>query len=191
MVFSCMRRPLDGSTGLASVIAVLVVLTVCTNLRLTGAPVGVGEAGLLAVMTCVFLFRRRTLLATGRRFRPVVAFFGAYLLIVLLAGVLSYMHHRLSTAAAHDVFAFVFASFVGFMVLVLASGDRLMAGALVKALPVSALMATLLAFASHAVTRAIAITARVERWAKAGTGVVFLVIGVYYMRLYTFSPASF
>lgn len=147
MVFSCLRRPFDGSTGLASVIAVLVVLTVCTNLRLAGAPVGVGEAGLLAVMTCVFLFRRRTLLATGRRFRPVLAFFGAYLGIVLAAGLLSYMHHRLSTAAAHDVFAFVFASFVGFMVLVLASGDRLMAGALVKALPVSALMVTLLAFA--------------------------------------------
>lgn len=51
--------------------------------------------------------------------------------------------------------------------------------------------ATLLAFASHWVTRALAVTASVERWAKIITGIVFVVIGVYYMWLYTFTPASF
>jgi cytochrome c biogenesis protein CcdA len=51
--------------------------------------------------------------------------------------------------------------------------------------------ATLLAFASHWVTRAMAVTASVERWAKAITGVVFLVIGIYYIWMYTFSPATF
>lgn len=51
--------------------------------------------------------------------------------------------------------------------------------------------ATLLAFASHWVTKALAVTASVERWAKAITGILFLVIGVYYIWTYTFSPASF
>ncbi len=51
--------------------------------------------------------------------------------------------------------------------------------------------ATLLAFASNWVTRAMAVTASVERWAKAITGVVFLVIGIYYIWMYTFSPATF
>ena len=51
--------------------------------------------------------------------------------------------------------------------------------------------ATLLAFASHWVTKALAVTASVERWARAITGILFLVIGVYYIWTYTFSPASF
>ncbi|RPI21390.1 MAG: sulfite exporter TauE/SafE family protein [Acidobacteria bacterium] len=51
--------------------------------------------------------------------------------------------------------------------------------------------ATLLAFASHWVTKAMAVTASVERWAKAITGVVFLMIGIYYIWMYTFSPATF
>lgn len=51
--------------------------------------------------------------------------------------------------------------------------------------------ATLLAFASHWVSRAMAVTASVERWAKAVTGVVFLAIGGYYIWMYTFSPATF
>jgi len=36
-----------------------------------------------------------------------------------------------------------------------------------------------------------AVTASVERWAKAITGILFLVIDVYYIWMYTFSPASF
>jgi len=36
-----------------------------------------------------------------------------------------------------------------------------------------------------------AVTASVERWAKAITGIVFLVIGAYYIWMYTFSPATF
>lgn len=51
--------------------------------------------------------------------------------------------------------------------------------------------ATMLAFASHWVTKAMAVTASVERWAKAITGILFLVIGVYYIWMYTFSPATF
>ncbi len=51
--------------------------------------------------------------------------------------------------------------------------------------------AILLAFASHWITKAMAVTASVERCAKVLTGVVFLVIGVYYMWWYTFSPAAF
>jgi cytochrome c biogenesis protein CcdA len=50
---------------------------------------------------------------------------------------------------------------------------------------------TLLAFASHWLTKAMKVTATVERWAKAITGVVFLVIGIYYIWMYTFSPATF
>jgi cadmium resistance protein CadD (predicted permease) len=41
------------------------------------------------------------------------------------------------------------------------------------------------------VTEAMQVTATVERWPKAITGVVFLVIGIYYMWMYTFSPATF
>ncbi len=51
--------------------------------------------------------------------------------------------------------------------------------------------ATMLAFASHWVTKALAVTASVERWAKAITGILFLVIGVYYIWMYTFSSATF
>jgi cytochrome c-type biogenesis protein len=51
--------------------------------------------------------------------------------------------------------------------------------------------ATVLAFASHWLTRAMQVTATVERWAKATTGIVFVVIGIYYMWMYTFSPATF
>jgi len=51
--------------------------------------------------------------------------------------------------------------------------------------------ATLLAFASHWLTKAIEITATVERWAKVSTGVVFLAIGIYYIWMYTFSSATF
>jgi cytochrome c-type biogenesis protein len=51
--------------------------------------------------------------------------------------------------------------------------------------------ATLLAFASHWLAKAMEVTATVEHWAKRITGVVFLVIGAYYIWMYTFSPATF
>lgn len=51
--------------------------------------------------------------------------------------------------------------------------------------------ATLLAFASHWLTKAMEVTATVERWAKLITGAVFFLIGVYYIWMYTFSPATF
>jgi len=58
------------------------------------------------------------------------------------------------------------------------------------ALPVLG-FATVLAFASHRLTKALEVTATVEYWAKAVTGVVFVVIGLYYICMYTFSPATF
>ncbi len=51
--------------------------------------------------------------------------------------------------------------------------------------------ATMLAFASHWLTKAMEVTATVERWAKVVTGVVFVLIGIYYIWMYTFSSATF
>lgn len=120
-ILSYLQSRWSGAAGkLTGVFPVLVILTVCTNLRIGGFPLGAGEAGLVALMAGVFYWRRHQLAVVAAQFRPLLYFWGAYLAIVLVAGGLSLLRNRLSVGAAHDVLASTFSISVGFLALVLA-----------------------------------------------------------------------
>lgn len=137
----------SGAAGrLTGVFPVLVILTVCTNLRIGGLPLGPGEAGLVALMAGVLYWRRHQLAVVAAQFRPLLYFWGAYLAIVLVAGGLSLLRSRLSVGAAHDVVASTFSISVGFLALVLVHGAPRAGSEMGARMAVVGVLVALLAF---------------------------------------------